>query len=114
LCFLDEHRAARQDLVVPFVDRCIRLGLCRHFDEGEAARPLSLAVDGNTDALYRATSLRERIPQFLLRDGVGEVAYKQLVTHLLLLFGPWSSVVFAVGFFGGHCEATARRKIPTL
>ena len=86
LRLLDEDRAPGEHLVVPLVDGRVSIGICRDLDKGKPARTLRLTVDGNAHALNGPSRLRERFSQLLLRDGVGQVANKQLSTHLLLLF----------------------------
>jgi hypothetical protein len=86
LRLLDEDRAPGKHLVVPLIDSRVGIGICRDLDKGKPARTLRLTVDGYADALNGSSRLRERFSQLQLRDGVGQVANKQLSTHLLLLF----------------------------
>ena len=86
LRLLDEDRSPGEHLVVPLIDRRVSIGICRDLDKGKPARTLRLTVNGNAHALNGSSRLRERFSQLQLRDGVGQVANKQLSTHLLLLF----------------------------
>lgn len=88
LCFFDEDRPAGEHLVVPIINRRIGFRLAGDLHKGKPTRTLRLSVHSDAYALDVAPRLRKSIAQFLLRNGVGQVAYKQLGSHLLLLFGP--------------------------
>jgi hypothetical protein len=97
LRLFDEDRAAGKHLVVPLIDGRVGIGVGGNLDKGKPARTLCLPIDGDAHALDGPARLRERISQLLLRDGVGQVANKQLSTHLLLLFGlfcPASATIY--------------------
>jgi hypothetical protein len=85
LRFLNKDGSPSKHLVVPLFDRCVGFRICRHLDECEPARALRIPIQGDADTEHRSVSLREGVSQLLLRNGVGQVANKQLVAHLLFL-----------------------------
>ena len=91
LGFVDGQLAAFQVLAVPGVDNGLRLGVVGHLGEGEPARASRVAVGDDVKVLARATGVFQGGAEGVFIQIEGEVADVESISHLELLFFPWSA-----------------------